>query len=125
MDIYITLENKPWAIAALIALFLVSALAVVAFNTGNPSFVGHSSNEFRFNTTFFNATQRCGMSSFQNISNSNGTTFCSITSRTDRVNTLVASFECEVRRRTDGVWEYQVLGACGSVDCGISCFKIN
>lgn len=125
MEIEVNLDNKRLAVYLLIGIALLSTITAYAYQSGfSPSFVGHTSNEMQFNITYFNASQRCGVASYTTIPNSSGTTFCSIASRTDNTNSIVSNLECSVVRRSDGFWEFEVQGSCGSVDCGITCFRI-
>lgn len=125
--------TKKWAYTAVaLILFALPALIVYAFQSGQqPSVFGHSSNEIEFNVSFRLAQYEvelgsvCGMSSYQTISNSNGSTYCSIAGIDDDSTIAVASPACDVRRRTDGLWEYRMTPGCSLENCVVQCFKIN
>ncbi len=119
--------TKKWAytVIALIC-FALPALIVYAFQSGQqPSVFGHSSNEIQFNVTYLTPTRACAMSSYELINNSNGTTYCSLKAFDDDSTAAFAGPECDIRRRTDGLWEYQFNVGCGQTNCFVHCIKIN
>ena len=121
--------TKKWGYTTVAGVFiLLSALLVYAFQSGqSPSVFGHSSDEIQFNITYPTPSpfKVCAMSSYETIPGTNGTTYCSLTAYDDDSTVAATAPACDVRRRTDGLWEYQFNVGCGAENCIVSCVHIN
>ncbi len=119
--------TKKWGYTLFAGVFiLLSALLVYAFQSGQqPSVFGHSSNEISFNFTNINPTTACAMSSYSTIPNSNGSTFCGFSVWDDDSTVTPSGLECDIRRRSDGLWEFKFDVGCAQTNCFVQCFKIN